>query len=152
MVAMHGYDAALMDLFGALLNGAALHIWDIRSDGLEACADRTVSEGITVFHATPTVFRTLFRNMDDAGNALRLVVLGGERTTAQDVRLFQAQCPQGCVLVNGLGPTECTIICQGFVNTIAPVEDPVPIGRPVRGLTALVLDADGRYCALRRSR
>ena len=143
MVAMHGYDAALMDLFGALLNGAALHIWDIRSDGLEACADRTVSEGITVFHATPTVFRTLFRNMDDAGNALRLVVLGGERTTAQDVRLFQAQCPQGCVLVNGLGPTECTIICQGFVNTIAPVEDPVPIGRPVRGLTALVLDADG---------
>lgn len=143
MVAMHGYDAAVMDLYGALLNGAALHMWDIRRDGLEACVERIVSERITVFHSTPSVFRTLFRSVHEVDLCLRLVVLGGERTTVQDVRLFQTKCPTDCVLVNGLGPTECTIICQGFFNTTSPVIDPVPIGRPVKGLTVLVLDAKG---------
>ncbi|MGV9012060.1 MAG: amino acid adenylation domain-containing protein [Flavobacteriales bacterium] len=143
MVAMHGYDAALMDLYGALLNGAALHMWDIRRDGLEACVERIVSERITVFHSTPSVFRTLFRRVQPTDTCLRVVVLGGERTTAQDVRLFQTKCPAECVLVNGLGPTECTLICQGFFSTMATVNDPVPIGRPVTGLAVQVQDEEG---------
>lgn len=139
MLAAYCYDAAVMDMFGALLNGACLSVWNIRREGLEAM-ERIASEGITIFHSTPTVFRNVLNGTSKAPSHLRLVVLGGERTTRNDVQLFQRTCAANATLVNGLGPTECTIICQAFFTTDSEVEEPVAIGRPVGGLTVSLRD------------
>ncbi len=44
-----GFAAALMDIYGALLNGASLHLYDVRQDGLLSLPDWMAH---TVFRST----------------------------------------------------------------------------------------------------
>jgi len=78
----YGYDAAVQDVFGALLSGARLYLLDVRNDTDAGALVATLGEsGVTVVHATPTVYRHLFGgelNCSHDLSAMRLVVLGGE--------------------------------------------------------------------------
>ena len=73
----------MQDIFGALLNGATVCPYDVRSNELGALAQWMAQEEITVFHATPSLYRYLSRRCTSsragAFPKLRLVVLGGER-------------------------------------------------------------------------
>ena len=57
LVASLGVDAAVQDIFGALLNGATVCPFDVRSHELGALAQWMAQEEITVFHATPSLYR-----------------------------------------------------------------------------------------------
>jgi non-ribosomal peptide synthetase component F len=76
----YGFDAAVMDIFGALLNGATLCPWDVRTRGLTEVPAWLRAVGATIYHSTPTVYRHLIGALPGAGSLpdLRLVVLGGE--------------------------------------------------------------------------
>ncbi|MDQ1304167.1 MAG: Carrier protein, partial [Pseudomonadota bacterium] len=81
LVSTYGYDAAVQDIFGALLTGAAVHPLDIRRLDRETLLDRIADSGISVLHATPTVYRYLFGSHVACRQDLsrvRLIVLGGE--------------------------------------------------------------------------
>src|SRR6185437_7195257 len=56
-VSSYGVDAAVQDIFGALLNGATLYPVSVREEGVGALVNCLVEHEITVFHSTPTVFR-----------------------------------------------------------------------------------------------
>ncbi|MCC7330519.1 MAG: AMP-binding protein, partial [Gammaproteobacteria bacterium] len=57
----YGYDAAVQDIFGALLNGASLHLLDLRGgSSAPELVDRIADERLTLLHFTPTVYRYLF--------------------------------------------------------------------------------------------
>ena len=60
LIASLGVDAAVQDIFGALLNGATVCPYDVRSNELGALANGWPKE-ITVFHATPSLYRYLSR-------------------------------------------------------------------------------------------
>ena len=79
--------ASVSDIFGALLNGASLHPFDLRAGGFDRLADWLASERITVYHSVPTVFRRLVAALPEGASlpALRLLKLGGEATTVRDV-------------------------------------------------------------------
>ncbi|MBV9774815.1 MAG: amino acid adenylation domain-containing protein, partial [Gemmatimonadetes bacterium] len=53
------FDAAVMAIYGALLNGAALFPFDWREEAAAGVAGWMRREGITLYHSTPTVFRHL---------------------------------------------------------------------------------------------
>jgi non-ribosomal peptide synthetase component F len=53
------FDAAMMDIFGALLSGASLHVWPLRRRGFAGVAEWIEDEAITVLHCTPSVLRAL---------------------------------------------------------------------------------------------
>jgi amino acid adenylation domain-containing protein len=139
-------DAALMDLFGALLSGASAHLWDLRRRGFAGLAAWTRERRITVLHATPTVLRQL---LAEPGFAVlpdvRRVVLGGEPVRAADLAALRDAVAPDAILVNGLGPTESTLALQAFFSPADPVDDdPVPIGFPVAATEALLLDEHGQ--------
>ncbi|WIX93030.1 amino acid adenylation domain-containing protein [Amycolatopsis sp. DG1A-15b] len=73
--------------------------------------------------------------------SLRLVVCGGEELPAPAAERFLELAP-GAVLTNYYGPTEVSFDATAAAVT-RPVRTPVPIGRPLAGVEAYVLDADG---------
>jgi len=143
-----GYDAAVQDVFGALLSGASLHLLDLR-DGRSAGAqvEELGEAGVTVVHATPTVYRYLFGGELDCRHglgAVRRVVLGGEVARRSDLALFRSRFASA-VLVNGYGLTECTVGLQWQATAQTAVAgDELPLGQPVGELAVRLVDEQGQ--------
>lgn len=143
----YGFDAAVMDIFGALLNGATLQIFDLRNTANPAEVTWQLSTtGVTVFHSTPTVFRYLFEDVaENDFSAVRIVVLGGEEARNTEFELFKKLFDSAAVFVNGLGPSESTLALQFFARKHSKLPGViVPVGRPVDGIEIVLLDENGR--------
>jgi amino acid adenylation domain-containing protein len=136
LLSSYSFDASVMDIFGALLNGAALYPVNLKRDNIDGLADWFRTQGITIYHSTPTVYR-LFTGLagGEPGNAfpqIRLVVLGGEEVYKRDAELFRRYFSPKCILVNGLGPTESTVSLQQFIDASTPLSrTSIPVGYPV---------------------
>src|SRR5690606_3305700 len=122
---------------------------DLRGEDANELPRLIERHGITVLHSTPTVFRHLTSQLTGAENlsAVRLVVLGGEAATRHDLELFRRHFGPHARLINGYGPTECTLALQHvFDHTGEPPRTTaggLPIGRAVDGLEVLLLDEAG---------
>ena len=145
MLATYTFDAAVLDLYAALLSGAASVPADLRADGTTAARATLAAARVTVYHSTPTVLRHLLA--DDAAPpwpaGLRVAVTGGEELRATDVHAARAALPPGCVLMNLYGATECTFAAMHVIDA-GPVRSTVPIGTPADGIDLLLVDDDGR--------
>lgn len=144
LFAAYGFDAAVMDIFGALLNGASLHVRDLRGAGFHDLESWTTGNGITIWHSTPTVYRLAAKFIvGGSASQLRHVVLGGEEALPSDVALLP-NFGRNCTLVNGYGPTESTVTLQFIVQaTGTDAESRLPVGFPVQDTTVLLVDGNG---------
>ncbi|HEX7771130.1 MAG TPA: amino acid adenylation domain-containing protein, partial [Pyrinomonadaceae bacterium] len=146
LLSSYSFDAAIMDIFGALLNGAGLYPVDLRDGGVDQLYECIADDEITIYHSTPTVYRYFAGGLNDSDvfPQLRLVVLGGEEVVPADVGLFKKQFPSECILVNGFGPTESTVSLRYFINRDTEVtRSTVPMGYPVEHTEVLILDEAG---------
>ena len=142
LLSSYGFDAAVMDIFGALLNGATLCPFDIREKGVAGFYEWLVTEKITIYHSTPTVYRYFLDSLSGREQFpdIRLVVLGGEEVYKRDLDRFKKYFGRDCVFVNGLGPTESTVSLQYFITSDGEIErTTVPVGYPVEGTDVLLL-------------
>jgi amino acid adenylation domain-containing protein len=157
LVATHAFDAAVMDIYGALLSGATLCPIDLHGEALVDLAAELRERAITVFHATPTVVRHLLASLrtNTRLEAVRAVVLGGEEAHGQDAMAIAAAFghPSASVLgssvqiVNGLGPTECTLALQELVDR-PPPPGSLAVGAPVPGVAVSLETSVGEQVAL----
>ena len=134
LLASYSFDAAVMDIYGALLNGAGLYPVNLRSEGFRGLAAWLNDQQVSVYHSTPTVYRYFLGTLKDEERLenVRLVVLGGEEARRHDVNAFQTHFSKGSVLVNGLGPTESTLALQYFLGHGEELaREAVPIGYAV---------------------
>jgi amino acid adenylation domain-containing protein len=144
------FDASVMDIYGALLNGATLYPIDIKEGGLANLPEQLVAEEITIYHSTPTVYRYFISELNEANRklefpSLRLVVLGGEKVSRADVESYQEYFDERCLFVNGLGPTEATVSLQNFINKHTELSgDSVPVGFAVDDTEVLLLNKAGK--------
>lgn len=154
LLSSYCFDAAVMDIYGALLNGATLYPIDIKEDGFDALIDTVSEERITIYHSTPTVYRYFVNEVwsapaqqsgDGTLDSLRLVVLGGEQVTRTDVEIYRQKFSDKCLFVNGLGPTESTVSLQFFIDKDTSIwGERVPVGHPVDHTEVLLLDRAGK--------
>jgi amino acid adenylation domain-containing protein len=144
------FDAAVMDIYGALLNGATLYAIDLKEDGLVDLPQQLIAEKITVYHSTPTVYRYFVNELNDADKKfefpnLRLVVLGGEKVNRADVESYRQHFGDDCLFVNGLGPTEATVSLQHFIDKRTNIStESVPVGFAVADTEVLLLNQAGQ--------
>ncbi|HEX7239395.1 MAG TPA: amino acid adenylation domain-containing protein, partial [Longimicrobiaceae bacterium] len=132
-----GFDASLLEIFMALLSGAALHVADrdtvLSPNRLGALLRE---RGIEVWLATPALLDTL---PDTDFPALRTLFVGGDRCSAETAHRWS----RGRRMINVYGPTETTIYATD--HAIVPdAEEAPPIGRPVRNARVYVLEASGQ--------
>ncbi len=144
--AAYGFDAAVMDIYGALLTGATLCPIYLRGDAAGDLPGEVVRRGVTVLHATPTVYRHLAAQLAGAHDlsGIRLVVLGGEEVVPQDLALFRRHFAPDALFVNGMGPTECTVALQFWADAETDVpRGAMPVGHAVEDVEVRLLNADG---------
>ncbi len=141
------FDAALEQIFAPLVAGATVVLRDDDVWAPTAFHARLRQHAITVVDLPPAYLHQLVQSWAATpdtrpGAPLRLVIVGGERLQPETVRLWQ-QAGLGAVrLVNAYGPTEATITAIAGEVTDA-VSDTIPIGGPLPGRAAYLLDARG---------
>ncbi|MCU0288758.1 MAG: amino acid adenylation domain-containing protein, partial [Acidobacteria bacterium] len=144
----YSFDAAKMDIFGAILNGGTLFPYDIKyKDNLCRLPQWLQAEKITIFHSIPTVYRYFTNELTGSGNFsnLRLIVLGGEPVFKKDVETYKTYFPDHCLFINGLGPTESTVTLQYFIDKNTEItREAVPVGYPVDETEVFLIDDNGR--------
>ena len=144
------FGASVSDLYGALLNGAAVLPFDIRSRGFRQLVTWLVDEKLTLFHSVPGVFRQLAAALDgtEPFPALRALKLGGEPVLASDFELYKKHLPRSCLFHVGLGATEMNVVRQWFADHDTVLTGPVaPLGYEVEGTEVVLLDDEGRPAA-----
>jgi len=137
---------AIRNTFSALLNGASLFPMDIKRKGFNGLAEWLVRERITIFHSAASVFRHFARTLsgDESFRSIRLIRLGSEPVTWEDVEVARKHFSPECVLVNALSSTEATTFLQYFVGRATPVTaGTLPVGFPVQDVAVLLLDEQG---------
>jgi amino acid adenylation domain-containing protein len=137
LLSRYSFDAAVMDIFGALLNGARLCPFDLRNGGLIGLPTWLHRNRITIYHSTPTVYRDLVARFQDGRAApyLRFVVVGGEEARRTDFDAYRRCFSLQTKFVNGYGPTESSLAMQ-FIGTHRTTlsRSSIPLGKPVDGI------------------
>jgi amino acid adenylation domain-containing protein len=151
LLSSYAFDAAVMDIFGAVLNGATLCPIDLRTEALTRLLERVSEEEITIYHSTPTVYRYFVNTLreQEVCPSIRLVVLGGEEVQKRDFELYQRHFSPLCLFVNGLGPTESTVSLQYFVNQQSEItHNTVPVGQAVENTEVSLCNEAGEQVAI----
>ena len=140
------FAASLMDIYGALLNGAAVHPYNIKEDGISQVSDWLAHERITVYHSVPSLFRYFSNGLteDRRFPDLRIIDLGGESVHIRDIELFKMRFGIDCVLVNSLACTEAGVFTQYFIDRMSEISgNTIPVGYATDGMEISVIDDKG---------
>ena len=136
------YDSSIEEIWLAFAVGATLLVMDDRAARLGPdLVDWLRDERATVFCPPPTLLRST--GCADPATALpnlRLLYVGGEALPLDIAAAWSSQRR----LVNGYGPTECTVTC---LRADVVAGEQVAIGVPVSGARAWALDEAGMQVA-----
>ncbi|ARU60222.1 hypothetical protein CBW65_03475 [Tumebacillus avium] len=137
------FDIAVEELFPTWLCGATLVM---REEELLASADflRFMErERITVFNTPTAYWKHWSRELQGLSlpDALRLLVIGGEKASRGDLQVWNAVSgSERVVLLNSYGPTETTVTATVWQAERIEANALVPIGRPLANHRLYVLD------------
>ena len=131
------FDMSMEGLFLPLTVGAQVHILpeEVRYD-LGQMERYLVEHAITHISLTTRLARAFVQQGPIDGLALEHLITGGEALSTVDA-------PEGFLLHNGYGPSECTL-CVAVHTLQGSYPDKVPIGRPMPGIRFYVLDEAGQ--------
>jgi amino acid adenylation domain-containing protein len=134
------FDTSTFDVWGALLNGARLVIFDKETVLSPAqFATMVELEHITVLFLTTQLLNLFSIEIPGAFRHVRDVLFAGEAADASSVKRILKDGPPGR-LINVYGPTENTTFSTWYL--IREVTgDNIPIGKPISNSTAYILDA-----------
>jgi amino acid adenylation domain-containing protein len=137
------FDAATFEIWGALLNGAALV--GITKDAMLSPHEFAVqlrADGITTLWLTTALFNHVASEVPDAFANLRTLLVGGSALDPRWIREILRRGPPDRLL-NGYGPTEGTTFttCH-LIRDVPEHAGSIPIGRPIANTTVYVLDAN----------
>ncbi|MER5863255.1 AMP-binding protein [Kitasatospora sp. NPDC002040] len=134
------FDLALLDVWTFLRLGAAVVLVDRqRATDAAHLAGLAARHRVTFVQGVPMMYRLLLEHGDSFGT-VRHVVFTGEQMPGELLGRVAPAFPRAA-FHNVFG---CTETNDSFIHRVDPdLGGPLPIGRPIRGTEALVLDADG---------
>nr|WP_062330523.1 non-ribosomal peptide synthetase [Herbidospora sakaeratensis] len=131
-VALHhsaqSWDGHVLDVYPALLTGGRVVVCPPEvTDPLDV-ARLARDAGVTVLWLTATAFNVVVDTEPGLLAGVRWLLTGGETLSRAHVARARAALP-GTRLVNGYGPSECTVFAT--THEITSADGEIPIGRPV---------------------
>jgi amino acid adenylation domain-containing protein len=145
------FDGSVRDIFLPLCAGGVICVPDNRQMILDARQlIRWLDEQeINLVHCVPSLFRALINEgpRPDQLKALRQIVMAGEAVLPADVSRWTEVFGERVQLVNLYGTSETTLAkFYYFIRESDKDRPSVPIGKPMPGARALVLDERKRVC------
>jgi len=144
------FAASESDMFGALLNGATLCVFDIASKGLTSFSAWLDEEQITVLHPPVLLFRRFLSTLEGENlfPSVRLVALAGDMVLSSDVEEWKRHFSKSCSLTHRFSTTETALLT---VSRVGPETIPEPgtvlAGRPVADKCLWLIDEAGEIVA-----
>jgi amino acid adenylation domain-containing protein len=142
----HAFSASRLEIFGALLNGAALFPFSVAEAGMSNLTRWLKDEKITLSHWIPSLFRHFVKSLEDEQRfpAMRVIVLGSEPALSSDIALYRKHFAGDCTLVNRYGTTETGNIRWLVVDEHTELSSGlVPVGFAVDGADVFLIDEEG---------
>ncbi|MFD8493114.1 amino acid adenylation domain-containing protein [Amycolatopsis sp. NPDC059657] len=133
------FDASTYELWVPLLTGGRVVVAPAGRLEPAALAGLIRRHGLTALWLTAGLFRVVAEEDPACLYGLDEVWTGGDVVSVAAVKQVLAACP-GLTVVNGYGPTETTTfaLCKAVTDRAATS---APIGRPLDGMAAYLLDA-----------
>jgi amino acid adenylation domain-containing protein len=137
------FDAATFEIWGSLLNGAALALPPPGPTTLDALGSYIRDQQVDIVFLTTALFREMIESCPHYLRGAKQILTGGEAMRPASAKAAWTALPRAR-LVNIYGPTECTTFATAY-----PITDPealgaaVPIGRPIQNTTAHIFDRYG---------
>ncbi|EXJ13522.1 non-ribosomal peptide synthetase [Imhoffiella purpurea] len=144
-----GFDASTLEIWGPLLNGAALGFISDEDLLTPGGLCRTIAErGIGLMWLTSSLCNLLVDEDPATFQGLRVLLTGGEALSPAHMARLMDACPDLAVL-NGYGPTEnATFTTTHRIGRSDLDSGRIPIGRPVGNTRVHVVRPDGRPAEL----
>jgi amino acid adenylation domain-containing protein/non-ribosomal peptide synthase protein (TIGR01720 family) len=140
LLAPSSFDAATLELWGALLNGARLVIFPQPKPALADLAASVERHGVTTLWLTAGLFHQMVEHHLVQLRHVRQLLAGGDVLAPASVRQVLETLP-GCTLINGYGPTEnTTFTCCYPMTDVRQIGSTVSIGRPIANTHIYILD------------
>ncbi len=139
------FDAATLEIWGSLLNGARLVLCPERQPSLTALGEILRQHQVTILWLTAGLFHLMIDEGLEDLQSLRLLMAGGDVLSVTHVETCRQGLPR-CQLINGYGPTEnttftcCYPIDASFFGS-GRIKESIPIGRPIANTRAYILDS-----------
>jgi amino acid adenylation domain-containing protein len=139
-----GFDVALFEIWGALLNGCRLVIIDREVQLSPSNFVREIRrQKVSRLWMTTSLFHLLAREIPDSFKGLRQVFIGGEPLDASSIsKVYEHGAPE--IMLNVYGPTETTAFSTTYLISGGSVTSHgrgiVPLGKPIANTQVYILD------------
>lgn len=143
------FSASTSVVFGTLLNGAALCLYDFQSSGLESLTAWLLGSKVTCLQLPLELFRQWLDTLAPSTFLpnLRQIAPAG-RLLGQDIDRVRPHVAPDCVLIGRLASSETGIIARTiFPVWRAPTEKVLPVGIPVPEMELRIVDETRRQVA-----
>ncbi|WIN00199.1 amino acid adenylation domain-containing protein [Actinoplanes oblitus] len=133
------WDAAALEFWGALLNGATCVLQPGQRPEPDRIAALVARHQVTSLWLSAGLFNLMLDEYPDTLAAARQVITGGEAPSVEHLARARHRLP-GVRLVHGYGPVESMIFTNCHRIGEPPRRAPVPVGAPLTNRRCYVLD------------
>jgi amino acid adenylation domain-containing protein len=144
LLSAFSHDGAVQDIFAALLAGATLYPYNIRTaQTTNELYTLLMKEKITIWHSVPSLYRFFANTLTEKNyfNDIRWVLLGGEPLRKYDLVLFRTHFPKAD-MANVYGQTESSVSAICTVSR-EDMYDSVTLGKPLDETKILLIGKRG---------
>ncbi|MFD2169345.1 non-ribosomal peptide synthase/polyketide synthase [Tumebacillus lipolyticus] len=139
-IAPISFDAATFEIWGSLLNGAALLVYPPSKIDLVELSQLVESTRLTVLHLTAGLFNQMVDEHLDRLVHVRQLLTGGDALSVPHARRALRALPN-CAISNCYGPTEVTMLASVYrMPSADELAETARIGRPIANTELYVLD------------
>lgn len=137
------FDSSTLEIWSALLNGAALAIPPAEKRTPQLVSQTVSSLNITIIFLTPALLNLMVEEHLHSLKNLKYIISGGDIISPTAAQQILQKLPNA-TLVNGYGPTENTIFTTTFqLPTYWSKNENIPIGQPVAGTGIQIVNDQG---------
>ena len=141
------FDVSLFEIWGALLNGATLHV--IKKMNLinpNYLKEYMINNNISILWITSALFNQMIEAEATMFSKLRRIFTGGDVISIKHVNMLKDACPD-LMITNCYGPTECVAFTNTY-NIYEKMTKRIPLGKPISNTTGYVIDSKNRLLPL----